>query len=258
MDRSLLEALNAARAARRRAALVTDLDDGRQVLVVDDAVAAGTLPLDEGLRGEIDTAWRTDKARTLPPPEGGAGKGRMVQVFNPPLRLMVVGAVHISQALAPMAALAGYAVTIIDPRRAWATEDRFPGVTLDRRWPDEALADLAPDRRTAIVTLTHDPKIDDPALHVALGSEAFYITALGSTKTHAKRVERLTAAGIEAPAIARLHAPAGLDIGAVSPAEIAVSVLAQMTLALRGSKAARKAAEAAVAAAAGTTAGTPS
>jgi xanthine dehydrogenase accessory factor len=142
--------------------------------------------------------------------------------------------VHISQALAPMAATAGYEVTVVDPRRSFATDARFPGVTLDGAWPDEAMEKLKPDVRTAIVTLTHDPKLDDPALSAALRSPAFYIGALGSKKTHAARVGRLTRAGFGESDIARIHGPAGLDIGAKSPAEIAVSVLAQLTAARRG------------------------
>jgi xanthine dehydrogenase accessory factor len=144
-----------------------------------------------------------------------------------------VGAVHIAQALAPMASLAGYHVTVVDPRRAFATDSRFPDVAMTRDWPDEALAALAPDRRTAVVTLTHDPKLDDPALDVALRGEAFYVAALGSRRTHAGRLERLRALGHGEAALARIHGPAGLEIGAVSPAEIAVSVMAEMTRALR-------------------------
>ena len=156
-----------------------------------------------------------------------------LQVFNPPLRLMVIGAVHIAQALAPMASLAGYHVTVVDPRRAFATDSRFPDVAMTQDWPDEAMTALAPDRRTAVVALTHDPKLDDPGLDVALRSEAFYIAALGSRRTHAGRLERLAELGHDAATLARIHGPAGLDIGAVSPAEIAVSVMAEMTRALR-------------------------
>jgi xanthine dehydrogenase accessory factor len=137
--------------------------------------------------------------------------------------------VHIAQSLVPMAAIAGYAVTVVDPRGAFATDARFPGVTLATDWPDDALTALDPDRRTAIVTLTHDPKLDDPALHVALRSPAFYIGALGSRRTHARRVERLREAGFNDKEIGRIHAPIGLDIGAVSPAEISISILGQIT-----------------------------
>jgi xanthine dehydrogenase accessory factor len=170
--------------------------------------------------------------------ESGAKKPKSdsVQIFNPPLRLLCIGAVHIAQALAPIAELAGYEVTVIDPRGAWGTPERFPGVTVDERWPDEALDALGPDRRTAICALTHDPKLDDPALTRALRSEAFYVGALGSKKTHAKRVERLTESGLTGEEIGRIAAPIGLDIGAVSPSEIAISIMAQITLALRGPK----------------------
>ncbi len=146
---------------------------------------------------------------------------------------MIVGAVHIAQSLAPMAAMAGFDVTVVDPRRAFATADRFPGVKLRHDWPDEAMAELVPDVRTAVVTLTHDPKLDDPALIAALRAPVFYIGALGSRKTHAGRLKRLAEAGFGEADFARIHGPAGLDIGAKSPAEIAVSVLAQLTAARR-------------------------
>ena len=146
--------------------------------------------------------------------------------------MIVVGAVHIAQSLVPMATLSGYDVTIVDPRQAFATEARFPGVALQHDWPDDAMSALDPDRRTAVVTLTHDPKLDDPALTVALRSEAFYIGSLGSNRTHAKRLARLIEAGLTESELARIHAPVGLDIGAVSPAEIAVSIMAQITAVL--------------------------
>jgi xanthine dehydrogenase accessory factor len=152
-----------------------------------------------------------------------------LQVQIPPRRLIAIGAVHIAQSLVPMAAIAGFAVTVIDPRGAFATELRFPGVSLSTEWPDDALTALDPDRRTAIVTLTHDPKLDDPALSVALRSDAFYIGALGSKRTHARRVERLREAGFTDKDIARIHAPIGLNIGAVSPAEISLSILGEIT-----------------------------
>jgi xanthine dehydrogenase accessory factor len=154
-------------------------------------------------------------------------------VHNPPLRLMVIGAVHVAQALLPMAALLGFDVTLIDPRDAFASETRFPGTEISRDRPDSALARLKPDARTAIVTLTHDPKLDDPGLAAALAGPAFYVGCLGSKKTHAARLERLAAAGVPAGSLARLHAPVGLPIGAKSPAEIALSILAEITLRLR-------------------------
>lgn len=157
-----------------------------------------------------------------------------VLVHNPPLRLIVVGAVHIAQALVPMARIAGYDPVIIDPREAFASENRFPGETILHDWPDEGVAQLGLDPRTAVVLLTHDPKLDDPALEAALAADVFYIGALGSTRTHSKRVERMRQAGFTEAQIARIHGPIGLDIGAAGPAEIAVAVLAQMTAVLRG------------------------
>jgi xanthine dehydrogenase accessory factor len=155
---------------------------------------------------------------------------RFIELRLPTPRLILVGAVHVAQALAPMARIAGFDVTVVDPRYAYATEERFPGTRLDPRWPDEALPDIGLDSATAVVVLTHDPKIDDPALKTALNSECFYIGALGSLHTHARRVERLLAAGVAREALARIHAPIGLDIGALSPADIAVSALGEIIL----------------------------
>jgi len=160
------------------------------------------------------------------------GERLFVQIFNPPLRLILVGAVHISQALAPIAALAGYKVTVVDPRRSFATAARFSGVDLIPEWPDEAMPGLAIDSRTAVVTLTHDPKLDDPALESALRSPAFYVGALGSRKTHAGRLKRLAVAGFTAAETGRIHGPVGLAIGALSPAEIAIAILAEITAVL--------------------------
>ncbi|MEE8271065.1 MAG: XdhC family protein [Alphaproteobacteria bacterium] len=237
MKQSILQLLLKARADKRPAALLTALDDGAQSLVVDGA-ATGTLPLTAELDRSVADATRDDRSR---PVESQVGRV-FVHVFNPPLRLVIVGAVHIAQPLAPMAALAGYDVTVIDPRRAFASDDRFPAVTVRRDWPDEGLAALAPDHRTAVVTLTHDPKLDDPALDVALKTDAFYIAALGSKKTHAARLDRLAALSHGPDALARIHGPAGLALGAVSPAEIAIAVMAQMTQALRRRPKAREAA----------------
>ena len=222
MKRDLLDRLLAACAAKRPAALVTDLETGDQALVVDGE-AVGTLALDPADLAALGQCIRADRSAM-----DGAGR-RFVQVVNPPLRLIVVGAVHIAQALAPLGSLAGYEVTVIDPRRTWATDERFPGIELITDWPDEALRALQPDHRTAIVVLAHDPKLDDPALAVSLASEAFYIGALGSTRTHAKRLERLRALGLDEAQLARIHGPVGLAIGAKSPAEIAISTLAQIT-----------------------------
>ncbi len=157
-------------------------------------------------------------------------------VHNPPLRLAVVGGSHIAQPLTAMARLAGYDVTLIDPRDAFATEDRFPGVPILRDWPDEALREHGLDPRVAVVTLTHDPKLDDSAIREALASEAFYLGCLGSSRTHAKRLDRLRDWGVGEDALARIHAPVGLDIGAASPAEIAVAILAEITARLRAGR----------------------
>jgi len=223
MKRSLLARLLAIREAKRPAALVTDLASGRQTLVSGPEVQ-GDLPLDENLLARAAQAIADDRSGM---PAGD--DGLFIQVFNPPLRLVVVGAVHIAQTLVPMAALAGYAVILIDPRRAWATAERFPQVEIATDWPDQALARLDLDRRTAIVTLTHDPKLDDPALATALRSEVFYIGALGSKRTHAGRLERLREEGFTDADLNRIHGPVGLNLGAKSPAEIAISTLAQIT-----------------------------
>jgi xanthine dehydrogenase accessory factor len=231
MKLSLLQDAVAATEAGRSAAIATNLRSGLQTLV-QQAEKKGDLPLDHALLGAINTAVRDDRSATVETAEGPV----FIEVFNPPLRCFIVGAVHIAQPLAQMAALAGYAVTIIDPRSAFASEARFPGVTLSTEWPDDAFETLRPDRRTAVVTLTHDPKIDDPALTSALRSEAFYIGALGSKKTHAARCGRLTEAGFGERDLARIHGPVGLSIGALSPAEIAVSILGQITAVLRADR----------------------
>ncbi|WP_353859353.1 XdhC/CoxI family protein [Azospirillum formosense] len=229
MKRDITERLLAARKAGRPVALVTDLGTGLQTLVYEDAVHGG-FGLEDDLLAEVRERLRQDRSGLLTDPEDEEdGVQLFVQTHNPPLRLLVVGAVHIAQALAPLAALTGYAVTVIDPRGSFATESRFPGVALHDSWPDEALTDLKIDNRTAVVTLTHDPKLDDPALLVALRSPAFYVGSLGSKRTHAKRLERLKEQGVTDAELTRIHAPVGLDIGAVTPAEIALSVMAQIT-----------------------------
>lgn len=217
MRRTTLEGLLAAFHAQRPVVLATDLASGEQRILEPAASEAAREVLRRDACGESE--------------EGG--RRWFLQPWNPPLRLIVVGAVHIAQPLAAMAALAEYAVTIVDPRQAFATEERFPGVALSGDWPDQALVALAPDARTAVVTLTHDPKLDDPALAAALRSPAFYVGALGSRKTHAARLERLRALGLTEEQLARIHAPVGLDVGARSPAEIAVSILAELTQRLR-------------------------
>jgi xanthine dehydrogenase accessory factor len=216
------------KARKEQVALVTDLASGAQDLFTATHHAP-TLNLSSAAAEQVALAIREDRNAEIELD----GKKCFIQVHNPAPRLIIVGAVHISQALAPMAAMAGYAVTVVDPRRSFATEDRFPGVTLSGDWPDEAMERLKPDVRTAVVTLTHDPKLDDPALSAALKSPAFYIGALGSKKTHGARLGRLTKAGFTETDLGRIHGPAGLDIGAKSPAEIAVSVLAQLTAARR-------------------------
>ena len=224
MKAATLQALLKARADKAATALVTDLESGAQTLVVDGQ-SSGDIELGPALTRFVEDALAADKGMTA----DLDGQRYFIQIFNPPPRLIIVGAVHIGQVFSAMAALAGYEVIVVDPRGAFATEARFPGVTLNREWPDDALESLDIDKRTAVVTLTHDPKLDDPALKVALTREPFYIGALGSRKTHAGRVERLSAAGITQKALERIHAPVGLNIGAVSPAEIAVSILGQMT-----------------------------
>lgn len=226
MKRDILDSLLDARRGKRAAVLLRWLDDGRQQLVVE---GDGDDGLPAVARSALKEALRRDRGVTVETDEGPL----FVQPFNPALRLIVVGAVHIAQALVPMASLSGYDVTVVDPRRAFASDQRFPGVTVSQEWPDDALNELSPDARTAIVTLTHDPKLDDPALDVALRSNAFYIACLGSRRTHAARLERLSDLGHSDEDVKRLHGPAGLDLGAVSPAEIAISILAQMTEILR-------------------------
>jgi xanthine dehydrogenase accessory factor len=229
MDRALLERLVAARAQRQPVVLATALKSGRQRLIAFSDGGAGGDGAEANLVTAARQAMLADRSATVETSDGPT----FLNVFNPPLRMAIVGAVHITQALAPMAALAGYDVLVIDPRRAFANAYRFPGIELSTAWPDEALAAFAPNLRTAVVTLTHDPKLDDPALAAALKSDAFYIGALGSGKTHASRLERLRALKFDDSVLGRIHGPIGLDIGAKSPAEIAVAIMAQATQALR-------------------------
>jgi xanthine dehydrogenase accessory factor len=225
----ILSTLNTERAARRAVIVVTDVDSGQQRLV--KAADAKSDPLAELLARHL----RSGKSGMEETPQGRA----FLTVHVPPPRLVITGAVHISQALAPMAKLLGYDVTIVDPRTAFATPERFPDVKVLAQWPDEALPPLNIDGYTAFVALTHDPKIDDPALTHALARECFYIGALGSKKTHGRRLERLKAQGINDNQLARIHAPIGMNIGAVSPPEIAVSIMAEITARLRQSAEAR-------------------
>jgi xanthine dehydrogenase accessory factor len=229
MKASDLARLVAAKAERRPIALVTDLGSNRQALF-EAGDEAPSLELSPDQSSAIRDALAANRSGEIEL----EGRRLFVQARVPDPRLIIVGAVHITQALAPMAALAGYDVIVVDPRSAFATAERFPGVTLRHDWPDEALDAIRLDESSAVVTLTHDPKIDDPALDRALRSRAFYIGALGSKKTHAARLHRLSEAGFDEVALARIHGPAGLAIGAKSPAEIAVSVLAQLTAARHG------------------------
>lgn len=221
MNPGFFDRMMAARAAKRAVAIVTRIPDQAQCLV-DGAECLGDLALSAEHREALDRRLVTGQSGML-----DAEETLFSRVYVPPPRLLVVGAVHISQALAPMAAMAGFEVTVIDPRRAFASPDRFPDVTLLDDWPDDAMTRLAPDAQTAVVTLTHDPKLDDPALEIALRSPAFYIGSLGSTRTHEKRVARLTAAGL-ADQLPRIHAPVGLDLGGRFPTEIAISILAEI------------------------------
>lgn len=221
------------RETKRPVALATNLATGAEALVYPDN-AEGELATDQAVLDAARLAMRDDRSGTVDTPDGEV----FIHVFNPALRFIIVGAVHIAQPLSRMAALSGYDVTVVDPRRSFATDDRFPGLVMMDAWPDEAMSELAPDRRTAVVTLTHDPKLDDPALHVALKSDAFYIGCLGSRKTHAARCERLAADGFSKTEMERIHGPVGLSIGAKSPSEIAVSILAQVTGTLHGKAAA--------------------
>ena len=223
MKLDILTALNAERAARRAAIVVTNVESGRQRLV--KAADIGKDPLQGVLAGHL----RTGKSGMEQTAEGNV----FLTVYVPAPRLVITGAVHISQALAPIAKLLGYDVTIVDPRTAFASPERFPDVKVIAEWPDQALPPLGIDHYTAFVALTHDPKIDDPALTYALNRDCFYVGALGSRKTHARRLERLKTQGLSDAALARIHAPIGLDIGAVSPAEIAVAIMAQITERLR-------------------------
>ena len=217
MPEAMLANLADARANRRAAAYLVHPETWSRRLWAGQ---------DDPLSSAVADRLRADKS-------GVDESGWFIAVHNPPLRMILVGAVHISQALLPMARACGYDPTLIDPRGAFGAQARFPGEVISDDWPDAAMLALHPDARTAVITLTHDPKLDDPALLAALASPAFYIGCLGSTRTHAKRLDRLRSAGVSDAQIARLHAPVGLDIGAKSPAEIAVSIMAQITQTLR-------------------------
>ncbi len=228
MRSDIFQQLQADRAAKIPVALATLLDGGEQRLLylygkknTKDLPAAISEAARDAIIGDRAVTIETDRGTVF------------INVYNPPLRMIIVGAVHIAQALAPMAAVAGYVVHLVDPRTAFASAERFPDVAISSGWPDEAMAALKPDLRTAVVTLTHDPKLDDPALSAALKSDAFYIGALGSGKTQAKRLERMRTLGFQDHDTARIHGPVGLRIGAKSPAEIAISIMGEITQVLR-------------------------
>ncbi len=224
MTPEILAALEQAKRDKRPVVLATRLPSGEQRLLPDPAAPAA-------LNQAAEQALRLDESGTHKVDE----QDWFLHAYNPPLRLVIVGAVHIAQALAPFAAQCGFAVTVVDPRRSFASEDRFPGVTISSAWPDEAMEEFRPDSRTAVVTLTHDPKLDDPALDRALKSDAFYIGALGSRRTHAARLKRLTDLGHTPEAMARIKGPVGLNIEAVTATEIAVSVIAEIIATRRNS-----------------------
>tara|TARA_Y100000588_G_C14264160_1_gene929030 strand:+ start:1391 stop:2089 length:699 start_codon:yes stop_codon:yes gene_type:complete len=222
MKRNTLDNILKAEAAKIPIAIVTRIIDGAQVIIKEYSPSE-ELEIAEHQLDEIISCIKDNKSRLISNDE------LFVHVLNPPLRLIIIGAVHISQALAPMATVAGYDVFVVDPRGSFATESRFPDTKVVDDWPDDALMKLSPDTRTAVVTLTHDPKLDDPALEVALKGPAFYIASLGSRRTHAQRLTRLREKGFTDDMLQRIHGPAGLDIGAISPSEIAISILAQLT-----------------------------
>jgi xanthine dehydrogenase accessory factor len=223
MRLDLIAALNVERAARRGAVIVTELASGAQRLVRERGI--GT----DALAAPLQSQMRAGKSGVVEV----EGTRYFLELHLPPPRMVITGAVHVSQALAPMAKMLSYDVAIVDPRTAFATPERFPDVPLHAEWPDQALPKIGLDPWTAFVALTHDPKIDEPALEAALKAGCFYVGALGSKKTHARRVEHLRARGLGEEVIARIHAPIGLAIGAASPAEIAIAILAEITLCLR-------------------------
>ncbi|MGE0225306.1 MAG: XdhC family protein [Acetobacteraceae bacterium] len=223
MTPEILAALEQAKRDKRPVVLATRLPSGEQRLLPDpDAPAA--------LNEAAATVLQSDESGT----HRVGDADWFLHAYNPPLRLIVVGAVHIAQALVPFAAQCGFAVTVVDPRRSFASDERFPNVTISTAWPDEAMEEFRPDSRTAVVTLTHDPKLDDPALDRALKSDAFYIGALGSRRTHAARRKRLRDLGHADEAMARIRGPVGLDIEAVTAPEIGVSIIAEIIAVRRG------------------------
>ena len=227
MKRATLQQIQADRAAKRPVVLATNLASGEEQLLYPTEPAVPSVA--SNLATKAAAALRSDRSATVVID----GTTLFLHAYNPPLRMIIVGAVHIAQPLARMATLADYDVTIVDPRRSFATDERFPGLEVAHDWPDEALERLKPDHRTAVVTLTHDPKLDDPALEVVLRSSAFYVGALGSKRTHAARLERLRLQDIDELDLGRIHGPVGLAIGAKSPAEVAIAIMAEATERLR-------------------------
>jgi xanthine dehydrogenase accessory factor len=230
MTPETIAALEAAKRDGRPIVLATRLPDGEQRLLPDPASPPE-------LNAAADHALREDESDTVKV----GNSDWFLHVYNPPLRLVVVGAVHIAQALVPFASQCGFAVTVVDPRRSFASDERFPNVTISTAWPDEAMDALRADARTAVVTLTHDPKLDDPALDRALKSPAFYIGALGSRRTHAARLKRLRELGHTDEAMARIKGPVGLNIEAVTAPEIALSIIAEVVAVRRGAPVPQKA-----------------
>jgi xanthine dehydrogenase accessory factor len=223
MEKAMLERLLKTRESRRAVALVSDLETGAQRLVAREDAQR------DQLADALQKGFRFDESRVVKTGEGEF----FVNIYNPPLKLILIGAVHISQVLIPLARALNYHVFVIDPRGAFGSGERFPGVDVAVEWPDEILPGIGLDARTAMVLLTHDPKIDDPALAAGIASECFYIGALGSKRTHAQRIERFKARGFSEVQLKRVHAPIGLEIGAKGAAEIAVAIVAQMTMVLR-------------------------
>ena len=223
MKNEILKQILKDKKAKKAVALATELSTGDQAIIYHDTFR-GDLAEKPGVLEAARRAMQDDKTGTIKIEMGEL----FFQIFNPPLRMIIVGAVHIAQPLSRMAGVVGYDVTVVDPRESFASPERFPGISLNHEWPDDALQQLDIDRRTAIVTLTHDPKLDDPALHVAIRSDAFYVGALGSRGTHGSRIERLKGEGYSELEINRINGPVGLNIGAISPAEIAVSILGEV------------------------------
>ena len=226
-----LQALLDARGAKRECAFVTDLESGAEALLANGK-ADGELDIEGELKAEVEAALAKGESRLVET----KGQRVFVQVLVPRLRLAIIGAGHISQYLTSMAGMAGFDVTVIDPRTLYASEERFPGATINLEWPDEALEEMGLDKSSAVVALSHDPKLDEPALATALKSDAFYVGGLGSRKTQAQRRERMKEQGFTDDDLDRIHGPVGLDIGALSPAEIAVSIVAEMIDVLRPEK----------------------